>query len=208
MKLIVGLGNPGARYERTRHNIGFWVIERLAQKRKVEGFLSKFKAEYAEARLGPHKLGLLKPQTYMNRSGEAVDKARGVLGITEKDLCVIHDDMDLALGRIKLKRAGGDGGHKGVRSIADHLGTPNFLRVRVGVGRPAQWFDPAEYVLQEFEPEHSKLLDETVTLAVEGIMLWIRRGLQTAVNHCHSKRLDSLSNDVERGESPAETNSE
>jgi peptidyl-tRNA hydrolase, PTH1 family len=174
--LVAGLGNPGRGYERTRHNIGFLVADELAG-RQGGSFRSKFNGQLAEVRLGDLRLGLLKPETYMNVSGKSVAAARKFFKVDPDDLLVVHDDVDLEPGRLQARLGGGLAGHNGLRSIAAALGTQDFLRLRIGVGRPERG-DPrpvADYVLSEFEPETdvaalvSRAADAVETLARDGL---------------------------------------
>jgi PTH1 family peptidyl-tRNA hydrolase len=174
--LVAGLGNPGRGYERTRHNIGFLVADELAR-RQGGSFRSKFNGQLAEVRLGDLRLGLLKPETYMNVSGKSVAAARKFFKVDPADLLVVHDDVDLEPGRLQARLGGGLAGHNGLRSIASALGTQDFLRLRIGVGRPERG-DPrpvADYVLSEFEPEvdvealFSRAADAVETLARDGL---------------------------------------
>ena len=152
--LVVGLGNPGREYARNRHNAGWMVVDELAR-RHGGTWGSKFSGQLAEIRLDGHKLVLLKPETYMNDSGRSVGGATRFYKLEPGEVLVVHDEGDFELGRLELKLGGGAGGHNGLRSIAQHLGTPDFLRLRVGVGRPERG-DPrplADYVLSDFAPE-------------------------------------------------------
>src|ERR1700712_4611580 len=151
--LVVGLGNPGREYARNRHNVGFMVADELAR-RHGGSWRSKFSGQLAEIRIDDHKLALLKPETFMNESGSSVSAAARFFKLEPDAVLVVHDEGDLDRGRMQLRLGGGLGGHNGLRSIASHLKTPDFLRPRVGVGRPGRG-DPrplADYVLADFEP--------------------------------------------------------
>jgi peptidyl-tRNA hydrolase, PTH1 family len=177
--LVAGLGNPGRGYERTRHNIGFLVADELARRREGS-FRSKFNGQLAEVRLDDLRLGLLKPETYMNVSGKSVAVARKFFKVDPGDLLVVHDDVDLEPGRLQARLGGGLAGHNGLRSIADALGTQDFLRLRIGVGRPERG-DPrpvADYVLSEFEPEVD--VDALVARAADAVEALARDGLEAA----------------------------
>ena len=150
MKLVVGLGNPGDEYARTRHNVGFMVADRLALLARARFTAQKFAAELAEARLGPERVWIMKPQTYMNHSGDAVGAALRFWKLDLDDLLVVHDELELDPYRVQLKVGGGHGGHNGVKSVNAHLGGPDYARVRVGVGRPPAAMDPTDYVLGSF----------------------------------------------------------
>ena len=158
--LVVGLGNPGREYARTRHNVGWLVVDELAR-RHDGSWRSKFNGQLAEVRLEGHKLALLKPETYMNESGRSVGAAAAFFKVEPDAVLVVHDEGDFDLGRLELKFGGGLAGHNGLRSIAQHLKTQDFLRLRIGVGRPERG-DPrplADYVLSDFEPH-----DDAATL--------------------------------------------
>ena len=174
--LVVGLGNPGREYARNRHNAGYLVVDELAR-RHGGTWRGKFSGQLAEIRLDGHKLALLKPETYMNESGRSVGAAARFFKLDPDAVLVIHDEGDFDLGRVELKVGGGSGGHNGLRSIAQHLGTPDFLRLRVGVGRPERG-DPrplADYVLSDFQPHDdaetlvARAADAVETLDHEGV---------------------------------------
>ena len=174
--LVVGLGNPGREYARNRHNAGWMVIDELAR-RHGGGWRSKFSGQVAEIRLDGHKVALLKPETYMNESGRSVGGAARFYKLEPGEVLVVHDEGDFDLGRLQLRLGGGSGGHNGLRSIAQHLRTQDFLRLRVGVGRPGRG-DPrplADYVLADFTPEDdatalvARAADAVETLDADGI---------------------------------------
>src|SRR5213592_1472441 len=151
--LVVGLGNPGREYVRNRHNAGWMVVDELAR-RHGGSWRSKFNGQLADVRIDQHKVGLLKPETYMNESGRSVQAAASFFKVEPDAVLVVHDEGDFDLGRLQARKGGGLAGHNGLRSIAQHLGTPEFLRLRIGVGRPGRG-DPrplADYVLAGFEP--------------------------------------------------------
>ena len=150
MKLIIGLGNPGPEYLNSRHNLGFMVLDSLHAYYKFENWKSKFDGTYASKRFGSEKIILVKPQTYMNLSGFCVAKFKQFFKVDDGDIFVIYDDIDLGFGNKKLKQGGGDAGHKGVRSISQHLGTKNFNRIRIGIGRPKEKKDVSSFVLSNF----------------------------------------------------------
>ncbi len=150
MKLIVGLGNPGSEYLNNRHNLGFMVLDSLSAFYRFEDWKNKFDGMYASKRFGSEKIILVKPQTYMNLSGFCVAKFKQFFKVNDDDIFVIYDDIDLGFGDQKLKQGGGDAGHKGVRSICQHLGTKNFNRIRMGIGRPKGKEDVSSFVLSNF----------------------------------------------------------
>jgi peptidyl-tRNA hydrolase, PTH1 family len=174
--LVVGLGNPGREYARNRHNVGHLVVDELAR-RHGGSWKSKFSGQIAEIRLDGHKVALLKPETFMNDSGRAVSGATRFYKLEPGEVLVVHDEGDFELGRLELKVGGGLSGHNGLRSIAQHLKTPDFLRLRIGVGRPERG-DPrplADYVLSNFEPHDdaetlvARAADAVEQLDAEGI---------------------------------------
>src|ERR671929_1566263 len=169
--LIVGLGNPGREYERTRHNAGWLVLDELAG-RHDGSWRSKFSGSLSELRLDGARIALLEPETYMNESGRSVGAAARFFKVPPESLLVVHDDVDLQPGRLQARRGGGLAGHNGLRSLAQHLGTQDFLRLRIGVGRPERG-DPrpvADYVLSEFEPqEDAEALIQRAGDAVEAL---------------------------------------
>ena len=174
--LVAGLGNPGGGYARTRHNVGFLVADELAR-RHDGSFRSKFTGQLAEVRLDGLRLALLKPETYMNVSGKSVAAARKFFKVDPADLLVVHDDVDLVPGRLQARLGGGLAGHNGLRSIASSLGTQEFVRLRIGVGRPERG-DPrpvADYVLSEFEPEVD--VDALVARSADAVESLARDGL-------------------------------
>lgn len=172
MKLVVGLGNPGKKYERTRHNIGFDVIDRVQQKWMIDLSEQKFKGIYGVERNGAEKIFVLKPLTYMNLSGESVGQLMKYFQISVEDLVVIYDDLDLPPGKIRLRQKGSHGGHNGIKSIIQHLGTDQFNRIRVGIGRPDPGQAVPDYVLGRFSPDDQKKMDEAADQAAEAVDCW------------------------------------
>ena len=150
MKLIVGLGNPGLQYLNSRHNLGFMALDSLSTHYQFEYWKSKFDGMFSSKLFGSEKIILVKPQTYMNLSGFCVAKFKQFFKINDDDIFVIYDDIDLCFGDKRLKQGGGDAGHKGVRSISQHLGNKNFYRIRIGVGRPKEKEDVSSFVLSNF----------------------------------------------------------
>lgn len=182
MKLIVGLGNPGQEYKNTRHNVGFEVIENLAE--LPFKMNKKFNAEVSGGRLKREKLILLKPQTFMNNSGQAVIAAAHFYKIKPADILVIHDDIDLPLGKIRIKKDGSSGGHRGVESIIAALGSENFIRLKIGVApeaRPKN-FDAANFVLKKFGKTEEKTLVETIKKATDAVAMILANGTDAAMN--------------------------
>jgi peptidyl-tRNA hydrolase, PTH1 family len=177
--LVAGLGNPGSGYERTRHNVGWMVVDELAQRRGAS-FRAKFSGRLAEVRLDDLRLALLKPETYMNESGRSVGAALRFFKVEPANLLVVHDDVDLEPGRLQARLGGGLAGHNGLRSIAQGVGTQEFLRLRIGVGRPSRGDrrPVADYVLSEFEPEID--VDALVARSADAVETLARDGLETA----------------------------
>src|SRR6266571_1027315 len=166
--LVVGLGNPGHEYAGNRHNVGWMVVEELAR-RHGAAWKSKFSGQLAEIRLDGHRVGLLKPETFMNESGRSVGAAARFFKLEPDAILVVHDEGDLELGRLQARTGGGLAGHNGLRSIAQHLRTPDFMRLRIGVGRPERG-DPrplADYVLSDFRPEDDR--DAIVARAADAV---------------------------------------
>ena len=177
--LVAGLGNPGREYARHRHNVGWMVIDELAR-RHGGSFRSKFSGQLAEVRAGEARLGLLKPETYMNESGRSVAAAARFFKARPESLLVAHDDVDLEPGRLQVRLGGGLAGHNGLRSIAQHLGSQDFLRLRVGVGRPRRGDrrPVADFVLSPFEDDVD--VDELVTRAADAAQTLVTEGLEAA----------------------------
>ena len=184
--LVVGLGNPGAEYERTRHNAGFLVADVLAG--RVGGRFTVHKksgADLLEARLDGRKVLVAKPRSYMNVSGRPVAALARFFSVPPTEVIVVHDELDLEFGVIRLKRGGGEGGHNGLRSISNALTTKDYLRVRFGIGRPPGRQDPADYVLKPFASTERKELPVIVEQAADAVELLLRAGLEDAQNQLH-----------------------
>jgi len=175
--LVAGLGNPGREYAGNRHNVGFMVVEELAR-RHDGSWRGKFNGRLAEVRIDGHRVALLAPETYMNESGRSVRAAAGFFKLEPDAILVVHDDSDLESGRLQARMGGGLAGHNGLRSIAQHLGTPDFLRLRVGVGRPGRGDRRplADYVLSDFEPEED--VDAIVAQAADAVEALDAEGLE------------------------------
>ena len=177
--LVVGLGNPGREYAGNRHNVGFMVADELAR-RHDGSWRAKFSGHLAEVRIDDHRVGLLKPETYMNESGRSVQAAAAFFKLEPDAVLVVHDESDLEAGRLQARRGGGFAGHNGLRSVAQHLGTPDFLRLRVGIGRPGRGDRRplADYVLSDFEPHEDR--EGLVARAAEAVELLDAEGLESA----------------------------
>jgi len=180
--LIVGLGNPGLAYRHNRHNIGFMVADVLAQKLEIPLKRVKFKAQIGNGKIEGIPVIIAKPLTYMNNSGEAVAPLVHYFKVPLERLLVIHDDMDLPLGTLRMRPNGGSAGHNGMLSIFDKLGTNAIPRLRVGIGRPPGRMDPADYVLQDFSKSEEELLNMVIAQACEAVLAFITTGLEKAMN--------------------------
>jgi PTH1 family peptidyl-tRNA hydrolase len=184
LRAIVGLGNPGPAYAKTRHNIGFWVVDALAAEANLR-FRRRGLSLRAHGTVAGHELVLAKPQTFMNHSGHAVAEFLADVGLLPSDLrdvIIVHDDLDLEPGRLRLKARGGHGGHNGVLSIIETLGTDLFARLKIGVGRPPEGMDAADYVLLPPAPDERISLAEAVERGVQVLHCWRDEGLVTAMN--------------------------
>ena len=182
MKLIVGLGNPGKKYDGTRHNVGFAAIDRLAAGPDVGSFQERFEADVAEWRDDGDKILLMKPMTFMNLSGRAVREAVDFYQIELPDLLVICDDMALPLGKLRFRARGTHGGHNGLRDIQQHLGTTEYSRLRIGVDVPDAEKDATDHVLGKFKPGEKPVIDEALDLSVQAASTWVRQGIQKCMN--------------------------
>ncbi|MEA3528771.1 aminoacyl-tRNA hydrolase [Nocardia beijingensis] len=184
--LVVGLGNPGPEYERTRHNVGFLVADVLAE--RVGGRFAVHKksgADLLQARLDGRQVLIAKPRSFMNLSGRPVAALAKFFSVPPTEVIVVHDELDLPFGAIRLKRGGGEGGHNGLRSVSSALTTKDYLRTRIGIGRPPGRQDPADYVLKPFSAPERKEVPVIVEQAADAVELLLRVGLETAQNQVH-----------------------
>ncbi|BAI79956.1 peptidyl-tRNA hydrolase, PTH1 family [Deferribacter desulfuricans SSM1] len=187
--MIVGLGNPGKEYAKTRHNIGFMVLDEVASYFNVN-FKSGFKGVYGE-----YKNWLfLKPFTYMNRSGESVKEIVDFYKINVEDILVIHDDLDMDFGKIKFKKGGSDGGHNGIRSIINHLDSTDFYRFKIGISKPLRSEYTSKYVLAEFNSFEKKVLPDLLVLCRNAIQCFIESGAKAAMNNFNNKKIEKEDN--------------
>jgi peptidyl-tRNA hydrolase, PTH1 family len=192
--LVVGLGNPGRKYERTRHNVGFLVVDRLAQAHAFPDFKEKWNARWAKGEIvangRPHPAALIEPQTYMNLSGDSVQPAAAFLRVPTDAIIVVHDELDLPWGDVRLKVGGGHAGHNGLRSMIQRLGGPDFVRVRVGIGRPpAGWAgDVADFVLSDFDPIQRAELPDVCARAASAVEAVVVEGVKAAMNRLNTKQ--------------------
>jgi PTH1 family peptidyl-tRNA hydrolase len=181
LHLIVGLGNPSAAYAQTRHNVGMWVIERAAARWSIR-LAKRGMAHRGSGRLGSELLELAGTLDWMNITGPPLKGLLREFSLTANDLILVHDDLDLDLGRLRIKQAGGHGGHNGIKSVIDVIGTPHFMRVKIGIGRPAPRQDSADYVLQAFTREELEVLNPCLDRAVDALECLIHRGETVAMN--------------------------
>jgi PTH1 family peptidyl-tRNA hydrolase len=182
MFLVVGLGNPGRQYQGNRHNVGFRIVDQLAARAGISSPREKYGAELFEIALGGERVLLCKPMEFMNLSGQAVQKLAGFHKIPAASTIVVHDELDVPFGRLKLAAGGGAGGHNGIRSVIAELGTPDFPRVRVGIDRPPPAWKGADYVLANFTGAEQKQLPEVIDLAADAVEEIVTRGLAAAMN--------------------------
>lgn len=180
MKLIVGLGNPGRKYEHTRHNMGFDVIDLFSELAKIDIDKEAFKGLVGRGKVFEEDIYLLKPQTYMNLSGESVRELVSYFKIPTEDIIVIYDDLDLEPGKIRLRLSGSSGGHKGIQNIIENLGTEEIKRIRIGIGKPT--FDTIDYVLGKPLKEEKPLIDEAINKAVEALKEILKNNFDSAMN--------------------------
>ena len=188
-RLIVGLGNPGEAYRATRHNAGFMVLEKLAATYGIETDRRKFNTLYGRGRIEDVTAVLVKPLAYMNNSGPPVRRLADYLRISAGEVLVIHDDIDLAFGRIKIKKKGGHGGHNGLRSLMDAFGSGEFARLRIGIGRSEQQHSVTDHVLGAYSVSQLGLLDRIIALAQDAVGIILTRGITEAMNRFNDKRL-------------------
>lgn len=181
MRLIVGLGNPGREYEASRHNVGFRCLDELAARHHIDLSRRAFKSLVGSGDIAGERVILAKPQTYMNLSGEAVAPLARYYGIPLEHLLVIYDDMDLPLGRIRLRERGSSGGHNGLNSIIAHVGSDQFPRLRIGIGRPLR-ATARDFVLSRFDKEEEAIAEESVKRAADAVEMVLREGIAAAMN--------------------------
>jgi PTH1 family peptidyl-tRNA hydrolase len=181
MKVVVGLGNPGGRYAGTRHNVGFAVVDALAESPRASRFQSRFQAQVAELLEDPHKVLLVKPETFMNLSGRCVRQVMDFYQVPVEDLLVVSDDINLPLGKLRARPRGTHGGHNGLRDIQNHLGTTEYSRLRLGVDAPDE-DDAVDHVLGRFRPGERAVIEEAVQAAVQAVIVWVHQGIEVCMN--------------------------
>lgn len=184
---IVGLGNPGRQYEETKHNVGFHVIDKLAKKYDIEVNKFKNKAFVGDGTIKGKRVLLVKPQTYMNLSGESVREIVNFYKIPQESFVVIFDDTSLPCGSVRIREKGSHGGHNGIRNIIDQMGTDEFNRIKVGIGEKPSGWDLADYVLAKFNPDDLPMMEQGMDKAVQGVELMLSRGIKEAANRVNQK---------------------
>ena len=188
MKIIIGLGNIGREYENTRHNAGFMAIDKLAQMLEMDFNQEKFSAYFAKKKIDGEDIILLKPTTYMNNSGIALRQCMDFYKVPSEDILVLYDDMDMPVGKLRLRQKGSAGGHNGIKSIIAHLGTQEFPRVKVGVGEKPSRMDLADYVLGHFSKEEQATMDDAVKEAADAVCEIVNVGIAQAMNDHNRKK--------------------
>ena len=189
--MIVGLGNPGEAYRHTRHNVGFMVLERISQNHSIPLNHHRRDCRYGFGTIADHTVVLAAPQAFMNRSGPPILHLVSYYGISAKDLLIIHDDLDLAFGRLKIKEKGGHGGHNGLKSVMDALGGGDFARLRIGIGRPARGNDVIDHVLSPFSLEESATLKLVLARASDAAVTVLCHGAKVGMNRFHRRTKNS-----------------
>ncbi len=181
MKVVVGLGNPGSRYTGTRHNVGFAVLDLLAQGPRAGRWQGRFQAQVAELSEEREKVLLVKPETFMNLSGRSVRQVVDFYQVPVEDVLVVCDDINLPLGRLRVRARGTHGGHNGLRDVQAHLGTTEYARLRIGVGAPPE-DEAVDHVLGRFRPGERAVIEEAVQVAAQAVHVWVRRGVEACMN--------------------------
>ncbi len=189
LRLVAGLGNPGDSYKMTRHNAGFMVIDELADAFSISLEKRKYDAVFGRGFIEDIEVVLVKPMSFMNRSGPPIQKIAKYFNISCEDMLVIHDDIDLAFGRLKIKEKGGHGGHKGLRSLIDTFGGGDFARIRIGIGRPEAGVSVVDYVLGRFNFDESKILEQIIARARDAAVTTLCKGTREGMNRFNNKRI-------------------
>lgn len=188
MKIIAGLGNPGAEYAHTKHNVGFMLVDALAEKLGLDAWRERFNALVAEGRIGAEKVLLVKPLTYMNESGRALAPLLDWYKLAPEELIVVHDDMDIAVGTIRLRRKGSAGGHNGIKSLLAHIGSQDFSRVRIGIGRPLPGWTVVRHVLAPFSAEDGPKVHEAIAYLLPAVECIVTDGIDMAMNRYNPRK--------------------
>lgn len=200
MKIIAGLGNPGSEYAKTKHNVGFMFIDALADALNVTNWQDKFDAKIGEARIGSEKVLLVKPQTYMNDSGRAVGPLMKFYKLPPEDLIVVHDDMDIPAGTIRIRKKGSAGGHNGIKSILAHVGDEHFARVRIGIGRPLPGWTVVNHVLAPFTDEDAPKIQEAIKYLLPAVECIVTDDVDMAMNKYNPKKQKKHKKEQEKEE--------
>ncbi len=188
MKIIAGLGNPGSEYAKTKHNVGFMLVDALADKLGVTEWKDKFDARIGEARIGTEKILLVKPQTYMNESGQAVGPLMNFYKTAIEDLIVVHDDMDIPAGMVRIRKKGSAGGHNGIKSVLAHVGDEHFARVRIGIGRPLPGWTVVNHVLAPFTAEDEPKIRAAIDYLLPAVECIVTEDVDMAMNKYNPKK--------------------
>ena len=188
MKIIAGLGNPGSEYANTKHNVGFMFVDAPADKLGIDGWKTKYDALVAEGRMGTEKILLMKPLTYMNESGRAIGPLLSWYKLEPQDLIVVHDDMDIPAGAVRIRRKGSAGGHNGIKSILYHVGDENFARVRIGIGRPQPGWTVVNHVLAPFSSEDAPKIREAIQYLLPAVECIVTEDVDMAMNRYNPKK--------------------
>ena len=194
MKMIVGLGNPGRKYEKTRHNIGFIVVDEIAKELNITAYQNKFNAHIAQADYNGTKVLLVKPQTYMNLSGEAILSLANYYKIIPEDIVVINDDMDLPTGKVRIRAFGSAAGQKGLKNIIDFLKTNKIPRIRIGIDKHPH-IDAADYVLGKFPKEEIPLVIESVKIAKDAALLFVKENIEASMNVFNTRNYEKITSE-------------
>ena len=189
VRLIVGLGNPGERYKMTRHNIGFMAVDKIAEDFGISLEKSKFQATFGKGHIDGSNVFLVEPRTYMNKSGFSVSQFANFYKVSNRDIFVIHDDIDLEFGRIKIKEKGGDGGHRGIKSIIDALGGDDFCRLRLGVGRSGFDKDVSNHVLSPFNEREQSVLKQFIQTSRDAVVTLLCKGTREGMNRFNNSQI-------------------
>lgn len=187
MYLIVGLGNPGSEYKGTRHNMGFETVDKLSEKLNIIINTNKFKAKYGLGSIEDEKIILAKPQTYMNLSGNAIRELKNYYKLTNDRIIVICDDIDLDIGKIRIRKQGSSGTHNGLKSVVEQLGATDFQRIRIGVGKPENSYDLINYVIGKISKEEKEVLDKSTEIAAEAAIEIVKFGISKAMNEFNGR---------------------
>ena len=200
MKIIAGLGNPGAEYAHTKHNVGFMLVDALAEELGLDAWREKFNALVAEGRIGAQKVLLVKPLTYMNESGRALAPLLDWYKLAPEELIVVHDDMDIAVGTIRLRRKGSAGGHNGIKSLLAHIGSQEFSRVRIGIGRPLPGWTVVRHVLAPFSAEAAPKVHEAISYLLPAVECIVTDGIDMAMNRYNPRKKKAEKQPTHEGE--------